>query len=507
MPICTPFRCRARNAKHLLALPLLIFTAASPAHADVGIVLNESLDTSVAWVTGSGHSAVYISRACPETPIKLRLCRPGEEGAVISNYTTLGEDRPYQWNAVTLSMYLYGVEDPRNRPLFGSAKVKHALEERYREKYLGAYCTTETCLRSGKAEWREMVASTISRSVYIFVVKTTLQQDERIISELNASPNENHFNGITRNCATFTRHIIEAYFPGSAKPDYINDFGMTSPKAIARSFSRYAPGRPYLEFHVLHFAQVPGTSRRSQECRDGTEQLYHSKKLLIPMLLFANHELPIAIGSYVLTGRFNPEREWEKYPTAQTAELGYRVVEAKQEDEPGLRDQLRDQAKGERASVVGTRKEWNDYRKALNGRVEDAVDEEAIPDRNYVKRLFKYMDEKGTPSLDSDGALWIDLPGAEPPSRIGLSASNLLASGSDAQLASQFMLARVYSILRSPKHSREGMIELKADWQRLDRTRSERTAWVTRTRAGADRAGASSAEATGVFKPNREKNY
>src|SRR5690348_1791926 len=151
---------------------LFAFAAATQTYADVGIVLNESLDTSVAWVTGSGHSAVYISRACPETPVRLRLCRPGEEGSVISNYTTLGEDKPYEWNAVTLSMYLYGVEEPGNRPLFGSPKVKRALEERYREKYLVAYCTTHTCMASGKAEWREMVAATISRSVYIFIVRT-----------------------------------------------------------------------------------------------------------------------------------------------------------------------------------------------------------------------------------------------------------------------------------------------------------------------------------------------
>src|SRR4051794_35629548 len=78
------------------------------AYAGVGVVLNESLDTSVARITGSGHSAVYLSRICPESPIKLRLCEPDEQGSIMSNYTTLGEDRPYEWNVVPLSMYLYG---------------------------------------------------------------------------------------------------------------------------------------------------------------------------------------------------------------------------------------------------------------------------------------------------------------------------------------------------------------------------------------------------------------
>jgi hypothetical protein len=60
----------------------------------------------------------------------------GRAGSVISNYTSLGEDQPFEWNIVPLKMYLYGVEDPRDRPMFGSFKLKHVLEERYRAKYL-----------------------------------------------------------------------------------------------------------------------------------------------------------------------------------------------------------------------------------------------------------------------------------------------------------------------------------------------------------------------------------
>ena len=93
----------------------------------------------------------------------------------------------------------------------------------------------------------------------------------------------------------------------SAHRNAINDFGMTSPKGVARSFAGYAHGQPEADYHVMHFAQLPGTTKRSTECREGTEQLYHSKKLLVPMAFFAWHELPIAVGSYVLTGRFNPE--------------------------------------------------------------------------------------------------------------------------------------------------------------------------------------------------------
>jgi hypothetical protein len=484
---------------------LLALLGCARTYGDVGIVLNESLDTSVAWITSSGHSAVYISRACPESPVKLRLCGPGEEGSVISNYTTLGEDQPYQWNAVSLSMYLYGVEDPRNRPLFGSPKVKRTLEERYREKYLSAYCTTRTCLTSDKAEWREMVAATISRSVYIFIVKTTPEQDEQLIDELNSEPNRNHFNGVTRNCATFTRHIMDTYFPGSTKPDYINDFGMTSPKGIARSFSHYAARHPGMEFRVVHFAQVPGTYRRSTECRDGTEQLYHSKKLLIPMAIFANHELPVVFASYVLTGRFNPEREWERYPTAELTELSHRAQTARRDEDTSLAKQLVATEMRERTEMVGTPREWKNYRQQFEDVLREAVAEEIIPDTDSARRFFKYIDEKGTPVLDANGSLWISLPGAGEGTRLGLSASNLLAPSSDAPLANEFMLARVYSALRSPKHSRETMPELKADWTRLERTQSERAAWTARTAAGLAKNEALS-EANGSFRHGSGQN-
>src|SRR5580704_19419624 len=223
---------------------LFVCLGVSPAYGDVGVLLNESLDTSFARISGSGHSAVYFSRICAESPVKLRLCRPDEQGSVMSNYTTLGEDQPFEWNIVPLSIYLYGVEDPQNRPLFGSQKIKHALEERYRTNFLSGYCDSATCRTSSKAEWREMVGATLERSLYIFVVETSLEQDRALIAEFNSLPNQNHFNGITKNCATFTRHIINTYYPHSTRADYLNDFGLITPKAIARSFTRYGEKHP-----------------------------------------------------------------------------------------------------------------------------------------------------------------------------------------------------------------------------------------------------------------------
>src|SRR5215467_9859723 len=296
---------------------LLLEVAIPRASADVGVILNESLDEDFDRISSTGHSAIYFSRICPDSPVKLRLCRPGELGSIMSNYVNIGEDESYEWNIVPLNIYLYGVEDPRNRPLFASYKLKHLLEERYRRNYLSDYCTTESCMTSTKSEWREMVAATMFRGVYIFTVSTTAEQDQRLIADFNNSVNKNHFNGVTRNCADFTKHIINSYFPRSARADYLNDFGMTSPKAVARTFSHYGLHHPEADFRVMHFAQIPGVTKRSRIVRSGTEQLFHSGKLLVPMALISYYAVPVVATSYFTTAHFNAQKEFERHPDSQ----------------------------------------------------------------------------------------------------------------------------------------------------------------------------------------------
>ncbi len=474
-----------------LLLAVILFSLASPkARADVGVVLNESLDTSVARITGSGHSAVYFSRICPASPVKLRLCLPGEHGSVMSNYTTLGEDQPFEWNIVPLNIYLYGVENSHYRPMVGSQKIKRVLEERYRENYLADYCASESCQTSNKAEWREMVGATLSRSMYIFTVGTTLEQDKALIEQFNSLPNENHFNGMVRNCADFTRRVINTYFPNATGPDYINDFGMTSPKAIARSFTRYAHRHPEASFRVLHFAQVPGTIKRSSECRGGTEQLVRSKKLLVPMLIFADHALPFLAASYLLTGRFSPQRELEKHPTLEATESDNLMKLARSEHDEGRAEELEADRNQQRARVVGTTEEWRQYRTSFESMVSDSGEEQNDPgpwkassflnQNGSSKKFLRRLDDAGTPVADANGALWLELSDGDESSRIGLSANNIISSGTDSELAYQLVMARVEQVLKSPKHGRESMVEFKKDWTLLESVRANRAGAVAR---------------------------
>jgi hypothetical protein len=56
---------------------------------------------------------------------------------------------------------------------------------------------------------------------------------------------------------------------------------------------------------------------------------------------------------------------------------------------------------------------------------------------------------------------------------VGISASNIFAAGSNERLADQILLARMDYELKSPKHSRETMLEFQYDWNLLQNARSK----------------------------------
>src|SRR5579864_8516755 len=115
-----------RLAKYI-ALVFGLLWLVPRAHADVTVLLEEpySYDGALA---GTGHTAVYFSRVCAESPTVLRRCHPGEPGAVISRYHGVGG---YDWIAIPLIPYLYAVEKPADIPLIANAKLEATLRDRY----------------------------------------------------------------------------------------------------------------------------------------------------------------------------------------------------------------------------------------------------------------------------------------------------------------------------------------------------------------------------------------
>ncbi|HEX7285138.1 MAG TPA: hypothetical protein VF532_03100 [Candidatus Angelobacter sp.] len=452
-------------------IAFFLFFSCSPLRADVGLVLNESIGGGLNGWTGSGHAALYFSNLCPETPVKLRPCAAGEPGSIVSNYNSLGEDSGYEWNAVPLELVLYGVESQANRPLLAWPALRLELQERYRRLYLPAICTGAECIQNQDANWRDLVATSFVRDSYVFVVKTTLAQDLTVMQWLNSSPNVNHYNGFTNNCADFAARVLNSYFPGSARTDHVNDFAMTSPKAIAKSFTHYSRKHPAMQLRVLRFSQMPGAYRPSTDAKKGTEALFTSKRWLFPLLL-RPHELAFFTGSYLLTGRFSAEHELQRQPGLDPANARHK--------EPSLQPSLRPAAVEEfvgprepenvrlRSAIMGTKEAWKTYLSAFRELNREAIHKGLITSRLGPRRVIEMLNANGHIWFESNGAAWIDF--AEEGGvarRAGLAASNINARGSDPRFAYLILLARVGAMLDRSAKNRELMPYFEQDWALL----------------------------------------
>ncbi len=431
------------------------------------------------WIS-SGHSAIYLSRLCPETPVKLRLCAAGESGSVLSMYKGLNEDQDFEWNAVPLSLFLYGVEDERDRPLLAWPALFRLLQDHARESYLAAVCQAAPCSANRHGNWRYLFASTFIRNIYIFQLKTTLQQDVAFMVLLNAKSNVNHYNGMTNNCADFAAEVLNFYFPGSARPDHINDFGITSPKAISKSLTHYARRHPELELRVFRFTQVPGAYNPSHGVRKGTEMFFSSKKFLLPMLL-RPHELAVFIGSYALTGRFNPEHELKLQPGNDNVFPGYQASIEQQEQQSvhfqpvALADfvdlVIVPKQAPPRDKFLGSDAQWKSYRNALRELVGEAVNKKLVTEEKALHKLVKDLGGRGETSLDAHGTPWLEVVEEGISRRVGVAASNITAPGSDPELAYLIMLARVDEMLHRSAKNRELLPYFQRDWELLQQAR------------------------------------
>lgn len=477
--------------KCLLTLWLLA-AVHPPAWADIGLVLdakpNVQPELVKAEIIGAGHSAVYLSRICPASPVTLRLCGPDEPGSVIQNYEDYRENRPYEWNAVPLSIYLYGVDNLRDRPLFASPELRRILQDQYRQKYLQQLCTSPRCINNPDANWRDSVAAAFVREIYIFEVHTTLEQDEQFIREFNARPNVNHYHGVSRNCADFAKMVVNTYFPHSAHRNLVNDFGVTGPKAVARSFTHYAERHPELQLRVIRVVQVPGTYRHSSDCREATEQALRSKKWLVPIAVLEAQAIPVLAASYLLTGRFNPAHELRKHPSEDVAVLYEQLADAKRAGDKARQRAIERDLRADRLREMGDEDDWRKYREEFEEILRSATDDGVIADRHQLQTVFRTFQEKGRAYVDQGGQPWLELVSDGDVRRVGLTPKNVFSAGSDPNLAMQLLLARTNALLSAKSKHRQLWPEFQSDWALLERAEQGRSAHgnhaVIATRAG-----------------------
>ena len=154
-----------------------------------------------------------------------------------------------------------------------------------------------------------MIGASYLRTIYAFDIETSQEQDAKLILTLNNRANRQRWNLVTANCADFARQIVSFYFPHSVHRSIVGDLGVTTPKQMGRTLSKYLQGHPELQSSRFVIPQVPGTIARSKRVKGVFEVMLTAKKYMWPIFLFHPYAAGIAVAVYVQHWHFNPGKD------------------------------------------------------------------------------------------------------------------------------------------------------------------------------------------------------
>jgi len=274
------------------------------ARADAALLMEEPYAEFGAF-NPTGHAAIYLHHICAESPTRLRPCRASEPGAVISRYHKIDG---YDWLAIPLVPYLYAVERVQDVPSTADAALEASLRDRYRRQHLLAFAPDIAAgKKAGEApggEWTQLIGASYDRRIYGFQIQTTAADDERFMDKFNDSPNVGHFNLLFHNCADFSKTLLNVYYPHSVHRNFFVDLGITTPKQVARSLTKYADRHPELTFSTFMIPQVPGSIKRSHPIDGVMESVVKSKKYVVPLAVLNPEVTAGLVIAYLTDGRF-----------------------------------------------------------------------------------------------------------------------------------------------------------------------------------------------------------
>ncbi len=454
----------------LLTIFLTILFVPAISQADVSMLVLESVGVAGVF-TGSGHTAVHLSNICADGPVKLRLCDRGEAGVVISSYPRFSDQITQEWMAVPFIPYLYGVDDPSQIPIYANGEIRRLLRESYRKQHLRSHVPDNSDGTAPGGSWQKMLTMALNRDIYSFTVKTTTEEDEKFLRQFNAKKWESKFNVFSRNCADFTRKVMNMYFSGATRRDVINDFGITTPKALARSFTRYASSRPNRMFHITKYPQVVGPIWRSEDNKNFTQKAITSRKYIVPSLVFYPPVAGVMAGAYFLTGRYSIPNTHKKFISAETARLNLeekRLKAAKANRRAELKE-IRLRKERERLMHLGNKQIWNAYEARFRDVLEGALAQGIFQDKGEVKTFLRDLEHASTPEFDRDGFLMLRVKYYGSERTFGITRQNILAAGSDRELAYKLMIAKIYSELNAKSKNRESLQDFLTHWDLMDR--------------------------------------
>jgi hypothetical protein len=434
-----------RRTVVVLAALVVTVTAFVPKAGASATLLLEEPYGKLGFFSATGHSAVYLSGICAETPFVLRRCAPGEIGAVLSRYNGVGR---YDWIAIPLVPYLYAVENPKDVPLFADAKMVAFLRDRYRRNYLEDVAPDSANGETPGGNWYELVGSSYDRTIYGFEIETTVEQDEALILKYNSLPNRSQFRTVSRNCADFAKDVINFYQPKALHRSYIADFGITTPKQMAKTLVKYSTRHSELRLSRTIIPQVPGSVARSTAVHGVVESFFKSKKYIVPSAvvspIFAGCVAAVFVGSG--SGRFDPSHNAMIFALGSEPEL------------PLGREDLRAYRKALENLVAGT----NPGTSAGN-----------------AEKVWARLQSKATAGLDQQGRPVLQMNVGAQLVSVGESAENVLTSGTPPQLVQALLKARLKAELQRNSPPRVSEREIARDWKLLEQALGEVDPQVT----------------------------
>ena len=190
-----------------------------------------------------------------------------------------------------------------------SKSVALLRDAHYHRRHLQDLAPDEPSKDIPGGEWTELIGAAYNRKMYGFQIETSEEQDDAFIRRVNTGRNVARFNLLFRNCADFSRGVLNFYYHGSAHRNFIADVGITTPKQLARSLVKYKRHHRELHFSAFIIPQVPGTMPRSHHVDGIAESLLRSKKYLVPLAILHPWITGSVALAYITDGRFNPAKE------------------------------------------------------------------------------------------------------------------------------------------------------------------------------------------------------
>ena len=277
-----------------------------PAHASITVLVGEPFGP-FGTMMPVGHAAIYLDHLCAAGPLALRPCTPGEpQGVVLARYHRIGQ---IDWIATPILQFLYAVDRLEDVPAYATAENVWALRQAWRQRSLEALVPDGTEHDKATDEWWETAGVAYNRRVWGYQLDTTLAQDAAFATAMNGGPNHHLYHLRRTNCANFAADLVNLYYPGTVqRGDHIADFGLMTPKQVARSVAAYGEVHPELHPRVVEIPQVPGNLRRSRPVRGAAEAALKTKRYLATLLVI-QPEIPVGLAIlYLAHGRWQVGR-------------------------------------------------------------------------------------------------------------------------------------------------------------------------------------------------------